>query len=409
MNILITGSEGFVGQNMVWNLREIRDGKNRTRPDLKIDDIFEYDTKSRYEELESACEKADFVFHFAGVNRPKNIEEFKKGNADFTVELLELLIKKKNTCPVLLSSSIQASLVGRFANSEYGKSKLRAEEIFFEYGKRTGAKVLVYRFTNLFGKWSRPNYNSVVATFCNAIANDLEYKMNDPNTELELLYIDDFFEGMLDALEEKEKHCEYDGLKVCEDIRGRYCYIPYTHRVTLGYIVEKLKEYKTITETKIIPDIPEGSFEKKLLSTYLTYLPQDKLVYNLDMKIDNRGSFTELIKTKTSGQISINITKPGITKGEHWHNTKWEIFMVVSGHGLIQERRLGIDPATRKEYPIIEFEVNGNEMKAVQMIPGYTHNIINLSDSEDLITVMWANEQFDAGHPDTFYEAVTPN
>ncbi len=406
MNVLITGSNGFVGQNIVWNLKEIKEGKNRTRPDLKIDDIFEFDTKSSYEELETACEKADFVFHFAGVNRPRDIEEFTKGNVGFTSNLLGLLMKKNNTCPVMLSSSIQASLIGRFSGSEYGKSKLKAEELVFQYGKRTGARALVYRFTNLFGKWCRPNYNSVVANFCNAIANDLEYTMNDPNTELELLYIDDLVEGMLDALEGKEKHCEYDGLKVCEDPEGRYCYIPCTHRVTLGYIVEKLKEYKAITETKILPEIPDGSFEKKLLSTYITYLPADRFIYSLDMKIDNRGSFTELIKTNTTGQISVNITKPGVTKGEHWHNTKWEIFMVVSGHGLIRERRLGIDPRTGKEYPVIEFEVSGNELKAVQMIPGYTHNIVNLSDTENLITVMWANEQFDAGHPDTFHEVV---
>ncbi len=406
MKILITGSKGFVGQNLVWNLKEIKEGKNRTRPNLNISEIIEYDVDTSREELERACERADFVLHFAGVNRPKDNGEFKKGNCDFTVELLNLLRSKNNKCPVLFSSSIQASLEGRFADSEYGKSKLKAEKALFEYKEATGARILVYRFPNLFGKWCRPNYNSVVATFCNALANDLDYRVNDPNTEIEFLYIDDLIEGVFDALEGIEKHCEYDGLKVVEKDDGKYCYISPTYKVTLGHIIDTLKGFKNMPDTLKVPIIPDSSFEKKLFSTYLTYLPPEKLSYNLDMKVDNRGIFTELLKTKDFGQVSINIARPGITRGEHWHNSKWEIFMVVSGHGLIQERRIGTDPNTGKEYPIIEFEVTGEQMKAIQMIPGYAHNIKNLSTTHDLVTVMWANEQFNNNYPDTFYEAV---
>lgn len=406
MKILVTGSNGFVGRNLVWNLREIKEGKNQTRPNLNISEVMEYDIGTSRENLEHACETADFILHFAGVNRPKNIEEFQKGNRDFTEEILSILSQKKNYCPIILASSIQASLEGRFADSEYGKSKLSAEQLLFEYADKTGAKVLVYRFPNLFGKWCKPNYNSVVATFCNAVANGLDYTVNDLTTELELLYIDDLVEGILDALEGKEKHCDYNGLVACEKIDGKYCYVPMTYRVTLGHIIDTLKAFRSMPQTSIIPEIPNGSFEKKLFSTYLTYIPPEAFSYNLDMKVDNRGIFTELLKTKSAGQVSINIARPGITRGEHWHNSKWEIFMVVSGHGLIQERRIGINPETGKQYPVIEFEVTGEQMKAIQMIPGYAHNIINLSSTHDLVTVMWANEQFDHNHPDTFYEPV---
>ncbi len=406
MRILVTGCKGFVGQNLVCNLRAIKEGKNRTRPNLNISEIFEYDVDTRREDLERACEMVDFVLHFAGVNRPKDSKEFQSGNFDFTVELLKLLREKGNTCPVLLSSSIQASLEGRFAESEYGKSKLAAEEAVFDYQKATGAEVFVYRFPNLFGKWCRSNYNSVVATFCNAIANDLEYRVNDPNTELELLYIDDLVEGVLDTLERKEKHCEYDGVNVVDKSDGRYCFITPTYNVTLGHIIDTLNGFKDMPGTLLVPSFRTGSFEMKLLSTYLTYLPSKKLLYNLDMKVDNRGIFAELLRSKDSGQVSINIARPGITRGEHWHNSKWEIFMVVSGHALIQERRIGVNPENGKEYPVIEFEVTGEQMKAIQMVPGYTHNIKNLSSTHDLVTVMWANEQFDDKHPDTFYEAV---
>lgn len=406
MRILITGSEGFVGKNLVWNLREIKEGKNRTRPNIQINDIYTYDVNSDICELEEACENADFILHFAGINRPKDESEFIKGNYDFTAMLLAMLKDKGNQCPILFASSIQASLEGRYAGSEYGKSKLLAEEKLFEYGKETEARILIYRFPNLFGKWCRPNYNSVVATFCNAIANDLNYKVNDSNTELELLYIDDLMEGILDALVGKEKHCEYNGLEIIPKDVGRYCYVPLTYKVTLQQIVDTLISFKNMPSTLVLPDIPEGSFEKKLYSTYLTYLPESSLIYDLDMKVDNRGIFTELLKTRSNGQVSINIARPGITRGEHWHNSKWEIFMVVSGHGLIQERRIGINPDTGENYPIIEFEVSGEQMKAIQMIPGYTHNIINLSETQDLVTVMWANEQFDENKPDTFYEPV---
>ncbi len=394
MVILVTGSNGFVGRNLVWNLREIKDGKNQTRPNLNITEIYGYDIGSSQADLEKACKRCDFVFNLAGVNRPKDNSEFMEGNFGFAETLLKTLKKVGNTCPVMLSSSIQATLEGRFEGSEYGKSKLAGEQLFFDYAKETGAKVLVYRFPNVFGKWCKPNYNSAVATFCNAFANDLEYKVNDPNTELELVYIDDLVSEMLDALEGKEHR------------NGDYCYVPITHKVTLGEIIKHLESFKSMTKTLVMPEIPNGSFEKKLYSTYLTYLPPEKLIYNFNSNVDNRGNFTELIRTDKCGQVSINVAKPGITRGEHWHNSKWEIFIVVSGHALIQERRIGINPETGKEYPVIEFEVTGEQMRGIQMIPGYTHNIINLSKTENLVTVMWANETFDKKHPDTFYEQV---
>ena len=394
MKILVTGSNGFVGRNLVWNLKEIRDGKNHTRPDLAITEIYGYDIGSTQEELDYACSRADFVFNLAGVNRPKDNIEFMDGNFGFASILLDTLKKYNNTCPVMLSSSIQASLTGRFADSEYGKSKLAGEELFFDYAKETGAKVLVYRFPNLFGKWCKPNYNSAVATFCNAVANDLDYTVNDRNTELDLVYIDDLIEEMFDAMEGKEHR---------ED---KYCYVPVSHHVTLGEIVDLLQSFKSMPESLYVPSIPEGSFAKKLYSTYLSYLPVEKISYGFKSNVDNRGNFTELLRTLDHGQISINVAKPGIVRGEHWHNSKWEIFIVVSGHALIQQRRVGIDPETKKGYPVIEFEVTGEQMRAVQMLPGYTHNIINLSKTQDLVTVMWANEPFDSDHPDTFYEQV---
>lgn len=404
MNILVTGAKGFVGKNLVSNLYNIKDGKNQTR-NFYIENIYEYDKDSTEEELEEYCRNANFVFHLAGVNRPKDASEFMEGNYGFSSVLLDTLKKYHNTCPVMLSSSIQASLQGRFAESEYGKSKLAGEELFFQYSKETGAKVLVYRFPNLFGKWCRPNYNSAVATFCHNIANDLPIQVNDPATELTLLYIDDLVEEMLDAIEGHEHHCEYDGVTPVADEAsgeaktGAYCYVPVSYQVTLGEIVELLNSFHKMPETKIMPEIPAGSFAKKLYSTYLSYLPKGAIAYNLNMNVDNRGIFTELIKSENVGQVSINIARPGITRGEHWHNSKWEIFIVVSGHGLIQERKIGSDE-------VIEFEVDGEHMKAIQMLPGYTHNIINLSDTEDLVTVMWANEAFDRHHPDTFYEKV---
>lgn len=406
MKILVTGSNGFVGKNLVWNLKEIRDRKNQTRPKLNITEIYEYDLKSTSEELELACRNVDFVFNFAGVNRPKEASEFMSGNYGFASMLLKTLKKYGNTCPVMLSSSSQASLEGRFANSEYGKSKLAGEELFFRYGNETGAKVLVYRFPNLFGKWCKPNYNSAVATFCYAVANDQDYTVNDPTTKLELLYIDDLVNEMLDALEGKEHHCEYIGLSTELSESGRYCYVPITYHVTLGEIVDLLNSFKKMPLTLLMPEIPNNSFAKKLYSTYLSYLPESKMAYSFASNIDDRGNFTELIRTINCGQISINIAKPGITRGQHWHNSKWEIFIVVSGHGLIQERRIGIEPESGKEYPVIEFEVTGNQIKAVQMLPGYTHNIINLSKTENLVTVMWANEAFDELRPDTFFEPV---
>ena len=399
MNILVTGAKGFVGKNLVENLKCIRDGKNTTRPELKIDEIFEYDLESSKEQLFYYCERADFVFNLAGVNRPKDNGEFMKGNFGFASELLETLKKCKNTCPVMLSSSVQATLAGRFQTSEYGKSKLAGEELFFDYSKETGAKVLVYRFPNLFGKWCRPNYNSAVATFCYNTANDLPLTINDRNTVLELLYIDDLVEGLLDALEGKAQYCEYEGVEAKEEKDGRYAYIPVTHKVTLGEIVDTLEKFKTQPESLIMPEIPAGSFAKKLYSTYLSYLPKEKVSFPLKMNVDNRGSFTELLKTTNCGQFSVNISKPGITKGEHWHNTKWEFFIVVSGKALIQERKIGTDE-------ILEFYVSGEKIEAVHMLPGYTHNIINLSDTEDLITLMWANESFDKNRPDTFFEKV---
>ena len=398
MKILVTGAKGFVGKNLVENLKNIKDGKNRTR-DLKIDDIFEYDIDSSEAELNDYCKDADFVFNLAGVNRPKNNDEFMKGNFGFGSTLLDTLKKHNNSCHVMLSSSIQATLIGRYGQSDYGKSKLAGEELFFEYAAETGAKVLVYRFPNLFGKWCRPNYNSAVATFCNNIANDLEITVNDRNTELELLYIDDLVEEMLDALEGNEHHCEFDGVDTVLTEEGRYCAVPTTHHVTLGEIVDLLESFKAQTTTLVMPEIAYNSFAKKLYSTYLSYLPKEKTIFPLKMNVDDRGSFTELLKTDKCGQFSVNISKPGIIKGEHWHNTKWEFFIVVSGHGLIQERKIGSDE-------VIEFEVTGKRIEAIHMLPGYTHNIINLSETENLVTVMWANEQFDPAHPDTFFEKV---
>ncbi len=405
MNILVTGSAGFVGQNLIESLKNIQQNRDRTRPKLKIDKIFEYDIKTNPVLLDDYCKSADFVFNLAGVNRPENNDEFMEGNFGFASTLLNTLKKYKNNCPVMLSSSIQATLLGRYAESDYGKSKLAGEELFFEYGKETGAKILVYRFPNLFGKWCRPNYNSAVATFCNNYANDLPIQVNDPKVELELLYIDDLLEEMLDALEDKEHHCEFDGVDTVAKEDGRYCYAPVTHKATLGEIVDLLESFKNQPETLVIPEIPNNSFVKKLYSTYLSYLPQEKVKFSLKMNCDERGSFTELLKTVNCGQFSVNISKPGIIKGEHWHHTKWEFFIVVSGHGLIQERKIGVDE-NGQLYPIRNYEVSGDKIEAIHMLPGYTHNIINLSDTENLVTVMWANEQFDPKHPDTFYEKV---
>lgn len=399
MKILVTGAKGFVGQNLVANLKNIQQGKNRTRPALKIDEIYEYDITSTQQALETYCAQADFVFNLAGVNRPKNQSEFMQGNFGFASTLLDTLKNHGNTCPVMLASSIQATLIGRYGESDYGKSKLAGEELFFTYAGETGAQVLVYRFPNLFGKWCRPNYNSVIATFCNNIANDLPIQVNDPNVELELLYIDDLVEEMLDALEGKAHRCNYDGLAAQAAADGRYCYAPTTHKVTLGEIVELLDLFKAQPQSLVMPEIPYNSFAKKLYSAYLSYLPAEKTIFDLKMNKDERGSFTELLKTLSCGQFSVNISKPGITKGEHWHNSKWEFFIVVAGHGLIQERRIGSDE-------IREYEVSGDKIQAVQMLPGYTHNIINLSQTENLVTVMWANEQFDPQHPDTFGEKV---
>lgn len=399
MKILVTGAKGFVGQNLVANLKNIQQGKNRTRPALHIEEIFEYDMQSTPQELDEYCAAADFVFNLAGVNRPKEQSEFMQGNFGFASTLLDTLKKHGNTCPVMLSSSIQATLIGRYGESDYGKSKLAGEELFFAYAEETGAQVLVYRFPNLFGKWCRPNYNSAVATFCNNIANDLPIQVNDASVELELLYIDDLIEEMLDALEDKAHRCNYDGLVPQPAADGRYCYVPTTHKVTLGEIVELLDLFKAQPQTLLMPEIPYNSFAKKLYSTYLSYLPAEKTIFDLKMNKDERGSFTELLKTLNCGQFSVNISKPGITKGEHWHNSKWEFFIVVAGHGLIQERRIGTDE-------VREYEVSGERIQAVQMLPGFTHNIINLSQTENLVTVMWANEQFDAQHPDTFGEKV---
>lgn len=399
MNILVTGAKGFVGKNLVENLKNLRDGKNKTKRGIKVDEIYEYDLNSTEEQLDVYCSKADFVFNLAGVNRPKDPEEFKAGNFGFASKLLDTLKSHHNTCPVMLSSSIQATLAGRFGKSEYGLSKKAGEDLFFKYADETGAKVLVYRFPNLAGKWCRPNYNSAVATFCNNIANDLPIRVDNPDTELELLFIDDLVEEMFDALEGKEHHCEFDGVEAVANVDGRYCYAPVTHKATLGYIVECLNKFHDQPQTLLIPSISDGSFEKKLYSMYLSYLPENKVCVDLQGSEDNRGSFTEVIKTLDHGQVSINVSKPGITKGEHWHNTKWEIFVVVSGHGLIEERKIGTDE-------VLKFEVSGDKLQAVYMLPGYTHNIINLSETEPMVTLMWANEIFDPDHPDTYREFV---
>lgn len=398
MKILVTGAKGFVGKNLCRALECIKDGKDRTR-NLNIEEIFEYDIDADVSLLDSFCKQADFVFNLAGVNRPQNNEEFFKGNFGFATTLLETLKKYDNKCPVMLSSSIQATLIGRYAESDYGKSKLAGEDLFFDYSKDNGVKVLVYRFPNLFGKWCRPNYNSAVATFCNNIANDLPIQINDRNTQLELLYIDDLICEMLDALEGKEHHCEFDGVNTVLTNDGRYCASPVTHKVTLGEIADLLENFKSQSQTLLMPSIPDGSFEKKLYSTYLSYLPKEKVSFPLKMNIDDRGSFTELLKTANCGQFSVNISKPGIIKGQHWHHTKWEFFVVVSGRGLIQQRKIGSDE-------VLEFYVSGDKIEAVHMLPGYTHNIINLSNSQDLVTLMWANEQFDPLKPDTFFEQV---
>ena len=398
MNILITGAAGFVGKNLTAALQSIRDGKDKTHPALAIDEIYTYDVDSAPDQLERACETCDFVFNLAGVNRPQNADEFMQGNFGFASTLLDTLKKYHNTCPVMLSSSIQATLIGRY-DSDYGRSKRAGEELFFAYGEETGAKVLVYRFPNLFGKWCRPNYNSAVATFCHNIANDLPITVSDRAVQLELLYIDDLVDEMLAALEGREHRCAFDGVDtvLCDD--GAYCAAPITHRVTLGEIVDLLDTFAAQPKTLVMPEIPQGSFAKKLYSTYLSYLPREKAAFDLKMNVDPRGSFTELLKTANCGQVSVNISKPGITKGQHWHHTKWEFFIVVSGRGLIQQRRIGSDE-------VLNFEVSGDKIEAVHMLPGYTHNIINLSDTENLVTVMWANESFDPNKPDTFFEPV---
>ncbi len=398
MNILVTGAKGFVGKNLCAALGNIRDGKDRTRPALAVDAVFAYDIDTDPALLEDYCAGADFVFNLAGVNRPKDASEFMQGNFGFASVLLETLKKQHNTCPVMLASSIQATLVGRY-DSDYGRSKKAGEELFFSYAAETGAKVLVYRFPNLFGKWCRPNYNSAVATFCHNTANDLPITVNDRSTELELLYIDDLVCEMLDALENNEHHCTFDGIRTAMTETGKYCAVPITHKVTLGEIADLLAQFRQQPETLLMPEIPADSFAKKLYSTYLSYLPPEKVRFPLKMNTDNRGSFTELLKTAGCGQFSVNISKPSITKGQHWHNSKWEFFIVVSGRGRIEERRIGSDE-------VLRFDVSGEKIEAVHMLPGYTHNIINLSDTEDLVTLMWANEQFDPSHPDTFFEKV---
>ena len=411
MKILVTGAKGFVGKNLCAQLNNIKDGKARCYGDVTVEAVYEYDLDSTPEQLDEYCKNADFVFNLAGVNRPQNQEEFMQGNFGFASTLLDTLKKHKNTCPVMLSSSQQASLTGRFGNSEYGRSKKAGEDLFLEYGKETGARMLIYRFPNLFGKWCRPNYNSAVATFCNAFANDLPYTVNDPSVELELLYIDDLVDEMIACLQGKEHRCEFNGLEVLPTDNnfsnsqildkkiGRYCYVPTTHKATLGEIVDLLQSFAEQPKTLMIPEIPENSFAKKLYSTYLSYLPKEKVAFPLKMNVDDRGSFTELVHTLNAGQVSINISKPGITKGQHWHNTKWEFFIVVAGHGLIQERKLGTDE-------VIEFEVSGDNIQCIHMLPGYTHNIINLSDTENLVTVMYCNEIFNPNKPDTFFEKV---
>ena len=399
MKILVTGAKGFVGQNLCAQLKNIRDGKAKCYGDVVVEEVFEYDIDSTAEQLDAYCREADFVFNLAGVNRPQNTEEFMEGNFGFASTLLETLEKFNNKAPVMLSSSIQATLAGRFGDSEYGRSKRAGEELFFNYSVRTGARVLVYRFPNLFGKWCRPNYNSAVATFCNNIANDLPITVNDRSTELELLYIDDLVDEMIAALQGKEHHCEFEGVETILCDEGRYCAVPTTHKITLGEIVDLLESFKAQPQTLVVPEISGGSFAKKLYSTYLSYLPKEKVSFELKMNCDARGSFTELLRSEKCGQVSVNISKPGITKGEHWHNTKWEFFIVVSGKGLIQQRRVGSDE-------VLNFEVSGDRIEAVHMLPGYTHNIINLSDTEDLVTVMWANEAFDSSKPDTYFEKV---
>ncbi|MBE6553123.1 MAG: SDR family oxidoreductase [Ruminococcaceae bacterium] len=398
MNILITGANGFVGKNLTEALKCIRDGKDKTHPAISIEKIYCYDLESSESELEEACANCDFIFNLAGVNRPQNPEEFMQGNFGFASKLLDTLKKHQNLCPVMISSSIQATCVGRY-DSDYGRSKKAGEDLLFSYAEETGAKVLVYRFPNLFGKWCRPNYNSAVATFCNNIANDLPITVNDPSVQLELLYIDDLIAEMTAALEGKEHRCTFDGINtiLCDD--GKYCAAPITHKITLGEIVELLQSFKAQPETLVMPEIPHNSFAKKLYSTYLSYLPKEKVSFPLKMNVDARGSFTELLKTEKCGQFSVNISKPGITKGQHWHHTKWEFFIVVSGKGLIQQRKIGSDE-------VLNFEVSGEKIEAVHMLPGYTHNIINLSETDNLVTVMWANEQFDPNHPDTFFEVV---
>lgn len=407
MKILVTGAKGFVGNNLVAQLKNIQEGKAKCYGDLTISAIYEYDIDSSLDELDAYCRDCDFVFNLAGVNRPQNQDEFMKGNFGFASTLLDTLKKHRNTCPVMISSSIQATLTGRFGTSEYGKSKKAGEELMFQYGEETGVRILVYRFPNLFGKWCRPNYNSAVATFCNNIANDLPIQVNDRSVEMELLYIDDLIDEMIAALKGQEHRCDYDGIEVIpychsersKESRGRYCYCPITHKITLGEIVDLIYSFSNQPTTQLIPEIPYNSFAKKLYSTYLSYLPKEKVSFPLKMNVDARGSFTELLRSDKCGQVSINISKPGITKGQHWHHTKWEFFIVVAGHGLIQERKIGSDE-------VIEFEVSGDKIEAIHMLPGYIHNIINLSDTEDLVTVMWANESFDQNKPDTYFEPV---
>ena len=411
MNVLVTGAKGFAGRNLIENLKTLRDGRNRTRPNIQIDEIYEYTRESTDEELERFCADCDFVFHLAGVNRPKDPAEFREGNVDLSARLLDALRQSGNRCPVMLASSLQATLAGRFGTSAYGPSKREGEELFFRYGEETGAPVYVYRFPNLAGKWVRPNYNSAVGTFCHNVANDLPITVNDPSVELELLFIDDLIEEMFDALEGRPHRADYpasgevadgvayDGLTPKPSDTGRYCYAPVTHKATLGRIVELLHEFRRQPETLLMPRIAPGSLEKKLYSMYLSYLPKERVAFPLKMNVDQRGSFTELLKTADHGQFSVNISDPGVTKGQHWHNSKWEFFIVVSGHGLIQERKLGTDE-------VLEFEVSGERIEAVHMLPGYTHNIINLSETEKLVTLMWANERFDPDHPDTFFEPV---
>lgn len=399
MKILVTGAKGFVGKNLCAQLNNIKDGKARCYGDLSVTEVYEYDIDSTPEELDRWCKDCDFVFNLAGVNRPQKQEEFMQGNFGFASTLLDTLKKHGNKCPVMLSSSIQATLIGRYGESDYGKSKLAGEELFFDYAKETGARVLVYRFPNLFGKWCRPNYNSVVATFCNNIANDLPIQVNDRSVVLEMLYIDDLVDEMIAALKGEEHHCEFDGVETVLKVDGRYCAVPVTHKVTLGEIVDLLHSFAAQPSTLVVPEIPFNSFAKKLYSTYLSYLPKEKTAFPLKMNIDDRGSFTELLRSEKCGQVSVNISKPGITKGQHWHNTKWEFFIVVSGHGLVQQRKVGTDE-------VVEFEVSGDKIQAVHALPGYTHNIINLSETENLVTVIWANEAFDPNKPDTYFELV---